>query len=90
MTPREMALAKFAAWSNRFTRPGGIGGGLIVLEHLKEDYNLSLDSHKTPGGAQIRAPMVRQLHASWRRPANLRLPVRLLMNRLRAVLQLNL
>lgn len=32
---------------------GTINAALVVLERLKEDCNLHLDSHRVPGGAQI-------------------------------------
>ena len=32
---------------------GVINAALVVLERLKEDCNLDLDSHRVPGGAQI-------------------------------------
>jgi hypothetical protein len=33
---------------------GTIGNALVVLERLKEDYNLDLEAHRAPGGSQIK------------------------------------
>jgi hypothetical protein len=55
-------LAAFGQWyaslpleRNKFPARGVIGAALVVLEHLKEQYNLDLESHlATKGQAQIR------------------------------------
>ena len=40
---------------NKFPARGAIGAALVVLEHLKEDFDLNLDSHRAKKGqAQIR------------------------------------
>lgn len=58
----EAIFAAFAWWykslplqPNKFPARGAIGAALVVLEHLKEDYDLDLDSHRAEKGqAQIR------------------------------------
>ena len=58
----EAILAAFGLWydslplqPNKFPARGAIGAALVVLEHLEEDYNLDLDSHRAAKGqAQIR------------------------------------
>jgi hypothetical protein len=55
-------LAAFALWydslpleANKFPARGTIAAALVVLAHLKEDYDLNLDSHRAKKGqAQIR------------------------------------
>jgi hypothetical protein len=44
-------LAKYA---DQFPAKGTIAGALVVLEHLKEHYDLKLESHTARGGSQIR------------------------------------
>jgi len=39
---------------NKFPARGTIAAALVVLEHLKEDFVLSLDSHRAKGQGQIR------------------------------------
>jgi hypothetical protein len=58
----EVITAIFSDWydslplqPNKFPARGAIGAALVVLEHLKADYNLDLDSHRAEKGqAQIR------------------------------------
>jgi hypothetical protein len=52
---------RFAAWyeslpleRNKFPARGTIAAALVVLEHLKEDFDLNLDSHRAKGQGQIR------------------------------------
>jgi hypothetical protein len=37
-----------------FPAKGTIAGGLVVLEHLKDDFDLSIDAHTTKGRSQVR------------------------------------
>jgi hypothetical protein len=39
---------------NKFPARGTIAAALVVLEHLKEDFDLNLDSHRAKGQGQIR------------------------------------
>jgi hypothetical protein len=57
MTKEEL----FAEWydslplePNKFPARGTIAAALVVLEHLKEDFSLNLDSHRAKGQGQIR------------------------------------
>lgn len=59
MTPEGIA-ARFADWyaglrrySGDFPARGTIGGALVVLDRLKEDFDLSIERHTARGGAQI-------------------------------------
>jgi hypothetical protein len=60
-TAREKALAEFQRWYDELPtvgRPpapakGSIAVGLVLLERLKGDFNLDLQAHLAPGGAQI-------------------------------------
>ncbi len=53
-------LSPFEHWyqqqkhGNSDVPKGTIAGALVVLDHLKSAYNLDLEAHLTPGGAQIR------------------------------------
>lgn len=40
--------------SGKFPARGTIAGALVVLERLKEDFDLDIDAHTAPGGSQIR------------------------------------
>ena len=40
--------------SGEFPARGTIAGALVVLEKLKEDFDLDIDAHTAPGGSQIR------------------------------------
>lgn len=62
MTPRKKALVEFQKWYEALPRPrttgsapakGSIAVGLVLLERLKTAFDLNLDSHLAPGGAQI-------------------------------------
>lgn len=62
MNNRENALKHFDEWYGNLKRHkssggparGTIGAALVVLEHLKSDYNLELDHHRAHGKSQIR------------------------------------
>lgn len=62
MTPKEKALQQFNAWysSLRTHRPsqgparGTIAAALVVLDRLKEKFDLKLDSHRAGGKSQIK------------------------------------
>ncbi len=61
MTTEEVALARFAKWYcelsvQRDGSParGTVAAALVVLEHLRENFDLRLESHRAPGGAQIK------------------------------------
>jgi hypothetical protein len=58
---REAATREIEAWyaglrrySGGFPARGSISGALVVLERLKEDFDLSIDAHTATGGSQIR------------------------------------
>lgn len=58
---REAAMKEIEAWyaelrrySVGFPARGSISGALVVLERLKEDFDLSIDAHTARGGSQIR------------------------------------
>jgi hypothetical protein len=61
MTAELTALAEFEAWyqglptqKGGFPARGTVGAALVVLERLKEDFDLRLQAHRAPGGqAQI-------------------------------------
>jgi hypothetical protein len=62
MTPRKKALASFNAWYDILPHPirgvdapakGSIAVGLVLLERLQTAFDLSLNAHLAPGGAQI-------------------------------------
>jgi hypothetical protein len=56
MNPQEI----FEDWYETLRQYGGfpakgtISGALVVLEHLKENYNLEIDAHTAQGGSQIK------------------------------------
>ena len=56
----EEALSMFEDWYDKQKRgnstvpKGTIAGSLVVLERLKKVYDLNLESHLTPGGAQVK------------------------------------
>lgn len=50
----EKVLVAFSAWYDRHPSRGSMGGGLVVLDRLKQDYNLDVDTHKTRKGGQVR------------------------------------
>jgi len=60
VTVEEKARNIFVHWYESlplysgFPAKGTIAGGLVVLEHLKEDFDLSIDAHTTKGGSQVR------------------------------------
>lgn len=61
MSISEDALERFAQWYDLYGRKpsgepfkGTVSGALIVLEHLKEAFNLDIDSHTAPKGTQIK------------------------------------
>ncbi len=57
----EAALVKFSGWygklrnypQNNGPAKGTIAGALVVLERLREGYDLNIESHTTKGGSQI-------------------------------------
>jgi hypothetical protein len=58
--PEDRALREFTTWYEakrkgkaRFPPKGTIGGALVVLERLKDDFDLDIDSHTAEGGSQI-------------------------------------
>jgi hypothetical protein len=59
---RERALTAFHDWYEHLTvykasggpAKGTIAAALVVLERLKIDFNLDLESHRAPGGSQIK------------------------------------
>jgi hypothetical protein len=61
MNPEEKALSEIAQWYNSLPiRPttgtaarGTIAAALVVLDRLKSNFDLDLDSHRAPGGSQI-------------------------------------
>ena len=65
MTPNENALTAFVAWYEQFSQLSSIGGALVVLEQLKEQYDLSIDAHKTRAGGQIRGVSGEQWRGFW-------------------------
>ncbi len=62
MTPRQRALTEFRNWYDGLTHgasargapKGAIAVGLVLLERLKDDFNLRLQSHLASGKAQIK------------------------------------
>lgn len=55
------AVERIEAWysgltlySGKFPARGTVAGGLVVLERLKEDFDLNIDAHTAKGGSQIR------------------------------------
>ncbi len=40
--------------AGRFPAKGTMAGALVVLEQLKENYDLNIDTHTAPGGSQVR------------------------------------
>ena len=61
MTYASIVLTAINTWWDNLRRykggmpaRGTVAGALVVLDRLKEDYNLDLDSHRTPGRSQIR------------------------------------
>lgn len=60
MTPPEEAQAAFASWyaslrlyAGGFPARGTLGGALVVLEHLKVDFDLRIEKYTARGGSQI-------------------------------------
>ena len=41
---------------------GQVAAALVVLDRLKEDYDLSIDSHTAKGGAQVRGLSAASVH----------------------------
>lgn len=63
MTVEERATNAFVRWyeslpirkrTSGFPAKGTIAGGLVVLEHLKHDFDLGIDAHTTKGGSQVK------------------------------------
>lgn len=61
MTPEQRAIAALQEWYQRsltkksqFPPKGHITGALVVLDRLKNDFDLDIDSHTAPGGSQIK------------------------------------
>ena len=60
MTAEERAKEAFVLWYENlpkfsgFTIKGGIAGGLAVLDRLRHDFDLRIESHTAAGGTQIR------------------------------------
>jgi hypothetical protein len=59
--PLDVALAAISKWfdaleryADDFPAKGTISGALVVLERLKQDYNLNIDAHTAKGGSQIK------------------------------------
>ena len=56
----EEALSTFQDWyerqkhGNLSVPKGTIAGALVVLDRLKQSYDLALEKHLTPGGAQVK------------------------------------
>lgn len=76
MTSEEKALAAFDNWysglpklyGGRIPAKGSLGGGLVVLNKLKEKYDLSIESHTAKGGSQVSGlsgPAVRAILAAF-------------------------
>lgn len=74
MTSLEKARRAFITWYESlpkysgFPAKGTIAGGLVVLERLKDTFDLKIDSHTAKGGSQIRGasgPSVRRLLESY-------------------------
>jgi hypothetical protein len=62
MPARETAFAELQKWYDDLPRPrssgnepakGSIAVGLVLLERLKSEFDLTVESHLAPGGAQI-------------------------------------
>ena len=76
MQPGKRALAAFQKWYDDLPRPksaagapakGSIAVGVVILDRLKSSFDLSLDAHLSPGGAQIQGlsgPAVKNILAS--------------------------
>src|SRR5437588_2655972 len=60
MTLQDEIVAAFEEWyqaqrhGNRSVPKGTIAGGLVVLDRLKEKFDLHLDAHLAPGGTQVK------------------------------------
>lgn len=60
MTPKEIAMVAFVDWYQEqkpyggFPAKGTISGALVVLDRLKNTYDLDIDFHTAQGGAQIK------------------------------------
>ncbi len=60
MTAEEKALSVFVGWYERlpnysgFPAKGTIAGALVVLEHLKDTFDLNIEAHTAKGGSQVR------------------------------------
>lgn len=60
MTATDIALKYFVEWYSGLTTQkdgmparGAVAAALVVLDHLKDDYNLAVEAHLAKGGAQI-------------------------------------
>lgn len=60
--PTEKAVQEFAAWfaglptykgTGELPARGTVAAALVVLEHLKQNYQLDLDAHRAPGQSQL-------------------------------------
>lgn len=60
MTPIELAVNSFSEWYNRVVPYGGyaakgtIAGALVVLDKLKQRFDLNIDAHTAKGGSQVK------------------------------------
>ncbi|MBS4022499.1 MAG: DUF4928 family protein [Dethiobacter sp.] len=62
MDKKEQAILEFNLWFSNLRKHGLSGGAakgtisaaLVVLERLKENFDLELQAHRAPGGAQIK------------------------------------
>jgi hypothetical protein len=62
MSSRDKALVAFSGWYGSLAIQKAIGGpakgtiaaALVVLEHLKKEFNLDLEDHRAAGGSQIK------------------------------------
>lgn len=61
MTPEQRAMVALQEWyqlarkkKSQFPPKGHITGALVVMDRLKSDFDLDIDSHTAPGGSQIK------------------------------------
>ena len=73
MTPKQNANDAFLRWYDHlqlysgFPAKGTIAGALVVLEHLQNDFDLSIESHTARGGSQVRGASGSAVKAIWNR-----------------------